>query len=334
MVMAGATAWGLTVHHQAPQSDLADGRLPGALRSQVLFFADRSRTAVVRADGTTINDLAGVAASGYPFQPLDTGDHLAVFVHDNQAYRVSAAGGPPQPVGAATSIFAADGGAVGLQGGGNGEPTSVEYMAADGTVPQPGTSSTQLPLGAVAVARLADGLLVQANPTQSRPPRFELIAPQSTLTLGSLTAVVGTHQSWVAALTCPPHRAVAGCPLHLVDTAGRTDRVVRIPPGFTGFAEGGRFSPDGSLLAAFVDDTTPPNLGTMHLALIRTSTATVTVVGPPLLVAGSAAWSTDSHWVFYGGLTGALYAERTTPQGPAGRSWKLPLSSSYAVTGL
>ncbi|MGI8753084.1 MAG: hypothetical protein ACR2MN_12370 [Acidimicrobiales bacterium] len=334
-VLAGATAWGLTAnndnrnHNHSP----ANGHLPASLRSQLLFVADRGRTAIVRADGTTINDFPGLAATGYPFQPLDTGDGLAVFVHDNQAYRVSASGGPPQHIGAATSIFPADGGAVGLQVGGNGEPTFVEYMAADGTIPQPGTSSTQLPLGSTAVARLTDGLLVLSNPTQSRPPRFQLIEAHSSLTLGSLTAVVGTHQNWVAGLSCPPKPGY-GCGLHLIDTAGNTDRLVRAPDGFTGFADGGRFSPDGSLLAAFVYDAAPSNPARIHLALIRTSTATVSVVGPLLRVAGSAIWSTDSHWVFYGGLTGPLFAEQTSTHGPVGTSWKLPLESSFAVTAL
>ncbi len=156
---------------------------------------------------------------------------------------------------------------------------------------------------------------------------------QRTVDLPGVTAVVGTNGAMVAALACTRSYGY-GCPLRLLDTASGVERPVPVPVGIAGYAEGGGFSPDGSLLAAFGVD---PGSGTVQLVVVDTTTLAVSVEGEPLSVGemiGSATWSHDGHWVFFGGLDTSLYAEQATARGSSGVPWKLPLPSSYSMAGL
>ncbi len=306
-------------------------RLPAALARQRLFFADSGGgTVVARADGTTVADLNQIGGTGGA--PLVTADGFAVFTHGNTAYRVSA-GGTAAPVGRASSLFPGADGSVGLEVDTTGKPASVSYVALDGAVPFASTLSMPLPPGTSAVAQLTDGLLVVHSYSHPRVVPYEVIGAHSTVNLAGDFSVIGTHGSGAAGLHCGQDQVVY-CPLRLTDTATGTQRAVPTPAGFAGFVQGGGFSPDGSLLAAFVY---APGAGTARLAVIRTRDVNVSVVGPPLGVGqggGSATWSRDGRWVYFCGITGGLYAEETTPRGADGAPWALPLPSSYAVVGL
>ena len=287
------------------------------------------------ADGSVVKPLPQVAAVGYPVRPVATPQHLVMFVHGGDAYAVNADGrGPVQHVGAADRLFPADGGDVGLEVGaglGATEPNIVEYVAADGTVPQPGTTNVVLPSGSTAVARLVDGLLIL-----SPDGRLRLLSPSPTITLGPSRDVIGSFVAtvaWTATTGCADDGI--NCPLHLTETARQADRLITPPPGFGGFTGGGGFSPDGSWLAGFVyAPTVTPDV---QLVLIDTRSGQSRVIGPDLPVGepiGSAAWSPDGQWLFFSGLSGPMYAQHVGAGGPIGATVALPLGASYSFTPL
>jgi hypothetical protein len=329
---------GLIVADRGSSSDpLKRGSLPADLAAERLFVAEPNRTGIYRAGGALISPAGGVTGAGYPSRPLVSGQGLVVYIHDGQAYRLPVSGAThPQRIGAADAIFPVEGGAIGLEAGGHLYPGLVEYMAADGTVAESGTGSTQLPAGATALARLSDGLLIQSAPDPTTGVfQVSLVGAHATAVLGSATAVIGTHGTAVAWTSCPI--GPTACSLLLVDTATAARQVIAPPAGYRGFAEGGGFSPDGSLLAAFVPASNASGQPSLRLVVIRTTSGAATIVGPPLTVGesiGSAAWSADGHWLYFGGLTGALYAEHTTTSGPLGNPWTLPVPTSYAIAGL
>jgi len=191
--------------------------VPDQLRGRLLFFAEPGDTEIVRADGKVVQSLPQVAAVGYPIQPVVTAEHLVVFVHDGQAYRVGAdLRGPLVQVGAADRLFPADGGDVGLQVGlSPSEPTFVEYMAADGTVPQHGTTSTQLPTGSTPVVRMPTGLLVLTSQN-----RLAFFPAGPSISVGPVRRVIGSFYvtvAWDASTGCASDGV--SCPLHLTETA-------------------------------------------------------------------------------------------------------------------
>ena len=330
-----AVAAGTIYAIQTSASGRQRAALPADLVAERLFIAEPNRTGIYGADGTVVNPINGITADGYPNQPVVSGSGLVVYVHGGQAYQIPGAGrNAPHHLGAADRVFPASGGAVGLYVGGPLGPGYVEYMSVDGVVPEPRTGSTQLPVGVTAVARLTDGLLTQSSPLPpSGTVEVSLTRTGSTTVLGVANAVIGTHATTVAWTSC-----LAGpmtCSLLLVDTVTVSRQVILPPPGYPDWAQGGGFSPDGSLLAAFVATTANPLV--LRLAVIRVSTRQATVIGPPLTVGeqiGSATWSADGRYLFFGGLTGNLHAERTGPTGPIGQPWTLPLPTSYAITGL
>ncbi len=330
-----ATSAGTIYAINVSESGRQRSALPADLVAERVFIAEPNRTGIYHADGTVVNQINGITADGYPNQPVASGSGLVVYVHGGQAYQIPGAGlNSPHQVGAADQVFPASGGAVGLYVGGPLGPGYVEYLSFDGVVPEPRTGSTQLPVGVTPAARLSDGLLIQSA---AQPPsstvEIRVTGTDSTTVLGVANALIGTHGTtvaWTSCLTGPKT-----CSLLLVDTVTVSRQVVLPPPGYSDWAQGGGFSPDGSLLAAFVP--TAANQQVLRLVVIRTSTRRATVIGPPLTVGeqiGSATWSADGRYLFFGGLTGNLHAERTGPTGPIGQPWTLPLPTSYAITGL
>jgi hypothetical protein len=236
-------------------------------------------------------------------------------------------------VGAADRLFPADGGDVGLQVGlSPSEPTFVEYMAADGTVPQHGTTSTQLPIGSTPVARLPGGLLVLTSQN-----RLAIATAGPSISVGPVRRVIGAFYvtvAWDATTGCASDGV--SCPLHLTETAQEADRVISPPTGFPGFADGGAFSPDGAWLTAFVYQPIGDTPG-LRMVLLATHTGRSQVIGPVLPAGepiGSAAWSPDGKWVFFNGLTGPMYAQQIGPDGPISAPVALPLPASYSFAPL
>jgi hypothetical protein len=255
-------------------------------------------------------------------------------VHDGQAYRVAASGrGGVEPVGVADNVFPASGGEVGLEVDHLEGPGTVEYTAPDGRLPPPGTGSTEIPNGTRAVARLDDGLLLATNPGMpSGLFQLELLAAgRSTQVVGAAGAVIAAHADMVAASVC--EGGPSDCVLTLVDTAHGSSLTVKPPAGYNSFAQGGSFSPDGSLLAAFVPDAN----SALQLVLIDTRTRDASLIGPPLSTTqpiGVATWSSDGRWLFYGPPDGGLFAQQVNRVTPTGQSRALPMRSSYDIVGL
>jgi hypothetical protein len=318
-------------------------RLPPGLASERLFFAEPVRTGLYRADGSMITNLTDSAGIGYPLEPLVSGRGVVVYIHGDYAYRTD----PHNRhrvvrLAPATWIFPAEHGAIGIESGGFDSPASVAYMAADGTFPELGTPSVVVAPGITAVAQVPRGLIVAAGATleellnQVTHVRLSLIEAHSTVSLGMATSVVGVYGATAALVNCPS-RGLASCALRLVNTTTHRVRSIRPPPGYVGFAQGGGFSPNGKLLATFVPSPGPDGSSVLHLAVMRLSTGTTTVVGPSLIAAqelvGDATWSADGHWVYFGSLSGTLDAEKMTRTGPAGNPWTLPLTTSFAVIG-
>src|SRR5579871_4605288 len=194
LVAAVAVAAVLTLRQSGGGHATLTG-VPAELRDRLLFFAGPGEGKVVRADGTVVQSLPQVGSVSYPIKPVVTAEHLVVFALDGQAYRVGAdAPGPAVRVGAADRVFPADGGDVGLQVGRDpSEPSFVEYMAADGTVPQYGTTSTPLPAGSTAVARMPTGLLVLTSHN-----RLAFLAGETSVSLGPVRSVIGSFNVTVA----------------------------------------------------------------------------------------------------------------------------------------
>jgi hypothetical protein len=311
--------------------------LPADLVAERLFIADPARTGVFRADGTPVDLVHDLPGEGYPSLAIESGSGLVVFVHDAQAYEVPSLGvSPPERVGDADQIFPADKGAVGLFVGGPLGPGFVEYMSFDGVVPEPGTGSSQLSSGTVPVARLPDGLLVR-TPSQSPngPFQLTLMSNRGTEQLGLADQMIGTSGTEVAWLSCAS--VPKSCTLVLDDTATDERQVIEPPTGYSTFVPGGGFSPDGRLLAAFAASSTAADKGTLRLTTVSTVGGRGSVIGPKLKAGpsgGTAAWSQDGRWLYFGGASGYLYAQRLgVPIGPSG-PFRLPIRSSYAVTGL
>jgi hypothetical protein len=313
-------------------------QLPAGLAAERLFFAEPVQTGFYQANGDVVTKFPRTRGAGD--QPIVSGDGAVVYIHGRDAYRTSGENATHLVnLGGASWIFPAEHGAIGIESGGDGTPASVEFMAADGAIPEPGTTKVELPPDVTAIAQVPDGLLVTRGDIWSHYPtplghvRLSIIKPHGTIALGDATAVTGTYGASVAWTTCRSSR----CSLHLVNTTTGHTRILRPPAGYRGYAHGGAFSPDGSLLATFVPSKSRYGFNVIHLVVIRVRTGKVSVIGPGLFAGpahlGAASWSADGHWLYFGGLDGTLDAEQVTAAGPQGRSWSLPLYTSFAVTG-
>lgn len=330
VVVVAASAVAVTAGLLIASSSGNKAKLPAALAEEKLFIADPSRTGIFRADGQVVEAIQNPTADGYPSRAVRSGSGLVVYVHRGEAYMVPSAGGkPPVEVGAADSVFPASGGVVGLFVGAPAGPGSVEFISADGQLPEPGAGSTELAIGVTPVARLPTGLLLESTP---RSPlgtfQLEVKSPPNTAILGAVTQVIdtdGANVAWLSCASIPPT-----CSLVVDDTSSDTRRVVPPVPGYAGYAPGGAYSPDGSVLAAFVVNG-PSALG---LEVINAATGDATVIGQVQGATGAAAWSVDGQWLYYGGGTGNLYAQRIQDGEPIGSRWKLPIQTSRTLTGL
>lgn len=321
----------------------------GSVRDRLLFFADYGRIEVVRADGTMVKSFPQLPRIDDAVPPLETAGNAVVFLDNDQAF--VAGPGPDWPVvavGQANDLIPATGGQVGLElnTGSNDydpSPSDLDYLAADGSIPPPGTKATTVPAGEVALARLPDGVLVQSS-----DGRLGFLLPPPQLDLGPATNVIGVSDvtvAWTGGSNC--QALVPGCPLHLTDTARGTDRVIIPPPGFAGFVGGGGYSVAGDWLAAFVFTGTTDSPA-VRLVLIDTRTDRDQLIGPVLPAgapAGQASWSPDGKWLFFCGLSGPIYAQQfATPighhngtaatGGPIGKPSALPLKASFAFAAL
>ena len=306
--------------------------LPAGLANENLFIANGGSEGIFRADGGTVTSYRAPNAVG---SALATADGLAVFVHGHEAYRAATSDRIPHLIGPGTSVFPANAGAVGIESARDGRRSYVYYVAADGVLPYLTGLPAPIPPGVSVVAQLSHGLLVRPKAAGSQGIRLRVIEGRKPVALPAVTAVIGADRTTVAALICRgPDREVLGCPLYLLGTATHTDRSVPIPVGMNGYVQGGGFSPDGALLAAFVLE---PQSGTVQLAIVDTVTLTVSVIAPPLSLGaqvGSVTWSQDGRWVFWHGPNTRLYAQQIPVRGPVGRPWPLSVPRSAAVTGL
>jgi hypothetical protein len=310
----------------------APGR--GSLASERVFIAEPDRTGLFRTDGQAVTEPSDLSGDGYLKRPSVTSDGWAVYVHDGQAYRVPPSGrGGAQPVGTADNVFPASAGAVGLEVDHLLGPATIEYLAPDGR-PEPATTwPDQIPNGTRAVAGLDDGLLLATSPgTPSGLFQLDLLTSRGiTQIVGAAGVLIAAHGVTVAVSIC--EGGPSDCALNLVDSARDTSRTVNPPAGHGSFAQGGSFSPDGSLLATFVPDAN----SALHLVLIDTRTGAALLIGPPLSTAdpiGAATWSSDGRWLFYGPPDGGLYAQQVTRDAPIGPPRPLPMRASYDIVGL
>jgi hypothetical protein len=227
-------------------------------------------------------------------------------------------------------------------------------MAADGEW-APG-HETVLPAGETAIAQVPLGLVVARGANLAAPINqadhlrvslvmqtvesagqlqatgFQPPAPES---LGAATGIVGVHGSTVAWIRCPGGQSV-NCSLHLVNTTNLETSVVQEPRDSVGFAEGGGFSPDGRLLATFVRSGISDGGTVLQLEVYNLATGALTPVGSPVLAVepeGSATWSADGRYLYFGGLLGRLYAEPSTAIGTPQKPVTLPLTTSFSVVG-
>jgi hypothetical protein len=305
----------------------------GTLATERVFIAEPDRTGVFRTDGEMVTATGDLGADGYLKRPSATSDGYALFVHDGDAYRVAASGrGGVRLVGPADDVFPVADGSVGLEVDRARGPGTVEYVTPDGQLPRR-TGFTSIPNGTRAVAGLDDGLLLANSPsTPSGLFQLNLLTARGiTQVVGAAGAVIATYANTVAVSIC--EGGPSYCVLTLVDAAGGPSRTVEPPGGYSSFAQGGSFSPDGALLAAFVPDAN----AALHLVLIDTRTRDASLVGPPLSTTqpiGVATWSSDGHWLFFGPPDGGLYAQQVTRDAAIGGARPLPMKSSYDITGL
>jgi hypothetical protein len=325
------------------------GGLPNALASERLFFAEAGRTALYRADGTRLRTFPATAGVGY-IQPLVSGGGVLVYIHGGRAYRTSGTGAArPVNLGLASlqdaeasTIFPADGGGIGIELAPLGRPATVRFMTADGGTLTPASKRT-LPSGANVVAEVPRGLLIETHGSFSDPIlgisslRLSILEAHTSVFLGVASAVIGIHGASVAWTTCPAPRS-SNCALHVIDTSSGDARTIPPLAAYSGYAQsGGAFSPNGRMLAAFVPSRRPGGAMVLHLVVENVATGVVSVVAPAVpadaRLVGTATWSADGHWLYFGGVSGRLHAEEIGRTGPRGHSWALPLATSVAVTG-
>jgi hypothetical protein len=330
--VVAAVALAVTAGLLVPTSAGHKPGLPAALAREKLFIADPGRTGIFRADGTEVEVIRDLTADGYPSRAVESGSGLVVYVHQGEAYMVPSTGErAPVEVGVADSVFPASDGAVGLFVNGPPGRGFVQFMSAGGQLPEHGTGSMEL-AGVTPLARLPAGLLIESTP-RSTLGTFQLAVrgAQNNAVLGAATQVIDIHATSVAWLSCVSIPTT--CSLVVDDTSSDVNQVIPPPPGYPGYAPGGAFSPEGTTLATFV--VAGPH--SVRLAVINTAIGHATLIGPPLLVedaVGTATWSADGQWLYYGGDTGGLYAQHIEKGRPIGRQWRLPIQTSNTVTGL
>jgi hypothetical protein len=154
-------------------------------------------------------------------------------------------------------------------------------------------------------------------------------------TVGPFRAVIDTYTAANATSSLVAYTAAGcdttGCGLTIARIPGGPSHRVVAPEGAPGFIGGGAFSPDGDQLAAFVDRLPERDNPGGNLVIITVGTsaadrivASTVSFGEPY---GFAAWSADSQWLYFGGLSAQLKAHyRDTPD-----AIDLPLPAFYSI---
>ncbi|MFI5041550.1 MAG: TolB family protein [Acidimicrobiales bacterium] len=342
VVVAMATVTGLWwPRHGAPAARAVTGAtpttigsLPGDattqadLGSHLVFYTDPGMARVITAGGKVVADLGPWAGPGPSDRPVSF-NGTVVFVHDGSAWvAVPPFTTAPQELGPATHVFGTSDGRLALELGHRPGPVTVVMHAPQGSVIG---APINLPVGTEAVAGLRDGLLLDLG-----GGGLELFDPGAgtvVSTIGAVQAVIdtsGNAVAWTDARRCDQFHS---CELHVTDMGSGSDDRVPLPAGFSGFAAGGAFSPDGTKLAAFVRAQD----GSVHAAVVDLDTDGIALLQPSVDASGgsqqrvAAAWTADGAWIFFGGPTGALYADRPdrTDVGVA-----LPVAGSLTFTVL
>jgi len=316
IVAAGVA--GLAVSHRWPSgrgsAHLARSSLlasvPDALRGYAVIYVDHD-VSVLPLNGQPERVVPGLSTSAYPDVPVRAGRSVVV-ASEGTAYRLTKpfhrraqALGPADHL---VPVMAP--GDVGLVRGSPPGPLTVQEIsvtsaAGAGPLAQP----ARLPAGYDAVAQVDTGVLVVQTPRSGvSGRRLAVWQPYGgghfTRTLGHATSVIGVHGStvaWRAERSCG---SSSGSYLHLTDTTTGTDRVTGTPEGHCRYEDGGAFSPDGRLLAVFVD--APPSIGpNAQLAVIDLSADVPTQVAQSVVPGPgwTAVWSPDGKVVLFGGVS-------------------------------
>ena len=156
---------------------------------------------------------------------------------------------------------------------------------------------------------------------------------RSYLVIDTYTPPGSTHSliAWLPTFGPCDGRCVA-----VSDSATGATRQIAGPPGHFGFMGGGGFSPDGSTLAAFASNVAlsgvPSNpsadlaiIDLAHRDQVRVIEQSRVQIGEPH---GSAAWTPDGKWLFFGGLDNQLRLYRNGDR--SARTTTLP--ASYDLT--
>jgi hypothetical protein len=280
-----------------------------ALRHYTVLYASQSGPRLVPLDGSPPSTVMPTGPGDLD-RPLRVAGGV-VFIHQAMAYFLATPiHEPPKALVAADHLFPTiTPGQVGVQLGLGPEPVTVQFVSIP---PGAGAISPlwQLPAGYQAVAQTGSGILVDDISGELRT--LNLASGQLGPLLGRAATLIDTHLdtvAWRASVGCDSGE----CPLHITDATTGADRVVAPPPGHHGFLDGGAFSPDGTMLAAFVSapPTTSPR---SELVVIDVATSIIHPVANGEFQIreprGAAVWTPDATTVFFSGNNGPMLAYR------------------------
>ena len=272
-----------------------------------------------------------VPLPGYPERPFITGGAV-VFLSDGNVYALASPyDGSPTLLGAAAHAFAS--GNPGWLWVVVDSPVGLTAQVLDVTG-RVITAQIPFPDGLTPLAPLTGGLVVQ-----DRDGALRLFDPEARSVLCTIgdaqfpaedRVVLATHGSLIAWRACTSGQP---CSLHLTDVSSGTDRVIAPPSGSTFFLAGGALSPEGTTLAAFVDQTNATTERKALVVLIDTASGALTPVANSAIEygedIGAAAWSPTSQWLYFcGGRIGPMKAHYGT--NPAAIELTIPNSYTFA----
>jgi hypothetical protein len=322
-----------SLHNAAPAPESAPS-LPSQDRPDrgIIVEADSgSALRVFHLDTGAETDVS-VPLAGYPERPFVTGGAV-VFLGGGNVYALpSPYDGSPTLVGAAAHAFRAGNPGWLWVVVASGSGSTVQLLDVTGRV-----ITTQIPLpdGLTPLVPLTGGLVVQ-----DRDGTLRLFDPEArsvvcTIGVAQFPAedrvVLATHGSLIAWRACGGDPA---CSLHLTDVSKGTDLVIAPPNGSTFFLAGGALSPEGTTLAAFVDQADASTGRKASVVLIDTASGNLTPVANSAIEygedIGAAFWSPTSQWLYFcGGGTGPMKAYY--PTNPAAIDLTVPNSYTFAA---
>ena len=299
-------------------------------RGIIVEAGNGARLRVFHLDTGAETDV-NVPVAQYPDRPLVTGGAV-VFLSGGNAYALASPfDGTPKLLGAAEHVFASVN---------PGRPWIIvntpEGFAAQMVDVTGGAVTVRIPLpdGLTPLADMVGGLVMQDRDGTLR--LFDTEAGRVLCTIGDAglaagdRVVLATHDTLVAWRACNNGQQ---CSLHLTDVSAGTDRVIAAPDGSTSFLAGGALSPDGTTLAAFVDQSDAARR-TSSVVLTDTTTGALTPVANSAIEYGEdigvAAWSPTSQWLYFcGGNGGPIKGYRLT--NPAAIDLTIPGSYTFAT---